>query len=141
MDVVSLEKIQKRGARFATGNYLMETGNSEKSLDKLGWDSLEERRLQTKIIVFHKARLKQIDIETGQLTFKSRDTRMGGGELHYNRPISAVDSHAFSFFPSTIFVWNRLPAALKSCEDMDKFTKCLKSINLTGIKHTSVGKN
>ena len=36
----------------------------------------------------------------------------------------------------------RLPAALKSCEDMDKFTALLKQINLIGIKYnTSVGKN
>ena len=141
VDIDSLEKIQKRGARFATGNYLMEPGNSKKNLVRLGWDSLEERRLQTKIIIFHKARLNLIDVETGQLTFKSRQTRMGGGELAYNRPTSAVDSHAFSFFPSTIYIWNRLPAALKSCEDMDKFTTLLKTINLTGIKNTSAGKN
>ena len=51
---------------------------------------------------------------------------MGGGELAYNLPTSAVDSHAFSFFPSAIYIWNRLPATLKSCEDMYKFTKALK---------------
>lgn len=69
----------------------MEKGNSKKNLNTLGWDRLEERRLQTKIIIFHKAKLKQIDIETGQLTFKSRDTCMDGGKLHYNRPASAVN--------------------------------------------------
>ena len=30
------------------------------------------------------------------LTFKKRTTRLGGGELAYNRPNSAIDSHLFS---------------------------------------------
>ena len=138
-DIKSLEKIQKRGARFATGNYLMKTGESKKNRDKLGWDRLEERRLQNKVIIFHKARLNLIDIETGHLTYKSRETRMGGGELAYNRPTSAVDSHAFSFFPSTIKAWNRLPAALKSCKDMDQFAILVKNHNLTGNYNMTVG--
>ena len=138
-DIKSLEKIQKRGARFATGNYLMKTGESKKNRDKLGWDRLEERRLQNKVIIFHKARLNLIDIETGHLTYKSRETRMGGGVLAYNRPTSAVDSHAFSFFPSTIKAWNRLPAALKSCKDMDQFAILVKNYNLTGNYNMTVG--
>ena len=138
-DIKSLEKIQKRGARFATGNYLMKTGESKKNRDKLGWDRLEERRLQNKVIIFHKARLNLIDIETGHLTYKSRETRMGGGELAYNRPTSAVDSHAFSFFPSTIKAWNHLPAALKSCKDMDQFAILVKNHNLTGNYNMTVG--
>ena len=96
-------KGEKRGAWFATGNYLMEQGYSKKNLVTLGWNSLEERRLQTKLIIFHKARLKLIDIETGQLSFKTRQTRMGGGEMSYSRPFSSVDSHMFCFFPSTVY--------------------------------------
>ena len=64
---------------------------------------------------------------------------MGGGELAYNRPTSAVDSHAFSFFPSTIKAWNRLPAALKSCKDMDQFAILVKNHNLTGNYNMTVG--
>ena len=55
-DIDSLEKIQKRGARFATGNYKRERGNSNINREALGWDTLEERRLKYKIITFHKAR-------------------------------------------------------------------------------------
>jgi len=42
-----IEKIQKAAARFVTGNYVMENGNSAANLKSLGWDTLEERRLQT----------------------------------------------------------------------------------------------
>ena len=137
VDIDHLEKIQKRGTRFVTGNYKMETGNSEKNLSSLGYDTLEERRLKNKIIIFQKARLKLIDIPTGHLDLKTRDTRMGGGDLAYHRPASAIDSHIFSFFPSTIYVWNRLPKEVKSCKDIDKFAKMIDVINLTSIKNAT----
>ena len=50
----SIEKIQKAAARFVTGNYLMENGNTAANLESLGWVSLEERRLQTKLSIFQK---------------------------------------------------------------------------------------
>ena len=49
IDIKNVEKIFKKGARFATGNYLRDQGNSKKILDTLSWESLEERRLQTKL--------------------------------------------------------------------------------------------
>ena len=134
-DIDFLEKIQKRGARFATGNFKMEQGESKKNLVSLGWETLEERRLKNKITTFHKARLNQIDLDTRQLTFKRRSTRLGGGELAYNRPNSAVDSHKFSFFPSTINLWNHLPARIKSSEDIDNFNVLIRSMNLTHLKN------
>ena len=44
--IENIEKVQKAAARFVTGNYKMETGNTLKNLNILGWDSLEERRLK-----------------------------------------------------------------------------------------------
>ena len=78
-DIDSLERVQKRGARFATGNYCMESGNSDLNLKTLGWEKLEERRIRNKLIYFQKARLKLIDIPTEHLRLKTRPTRSGGG--------------------------------------------------------------
>ena len=46
VDIDSLERVQKRAARFATGNYRMETGNSDLNLQTLGWDTFEENQKQ-----------------------------------------------------------------------------------------------
>ena len=96
-----MEKVQKRAARFVTGNYKMETGNTSLNLDILEWPKLAERRLQTKLNLFQKARLKLIDIPTDHLDFKSRPTRQGGEGQTYQRNFSKVDSHIFSFYPHT----------------------------------------
>ena len=49
-----IEKIQKSAARYVTGNYIMESGNTEINLNSLGWPTLEERRQQTMINIFRK---------------------------------------------------------------------------------------
>ena len=133
-DIEFLEKMQKRGARFATNNYKMETGNTKLNLDKLGWDTLEERRLKAKVSLFHKARLKLIDIPTAHLNFKRRTTRLGGEGEGYERDFSPVDAHRFSFYPSTTNLWNHLPTDAKCCEDINLFTTELQKINLTALK-------
>ena len=57
----------------------MESGAHRFNLDLLGlgWPKLEERRLQTKLTLFKKARLNLIDIPTDHLAIKTRQTRQG----------------------------------------------------------------
>ena len=43
-----LEKINKRAARFVTGNYKREHGNTKKNMEALGWPPLSERRCKQK---------------------------------------------------------------------------------------------
>ena len=38
-----LEKVQKRAARFVTGNYIYETGNMTGILEQLKWESLKKK--------------------------------------------------------------------------------------------------
>ena len=137
--IENLEKVQKRAARFVTGNYTMESGAHRFNLNLLGWPLLEERRLQTRLTLFQKARLNLIDIPTDHLAIKHRRTRQGGGGLTYHREFSKIDSYIFSFFPRTSQVWNNLPPELKSCTNLENFMKAVSTIDreeiLSGITH------
>ena len=130
-----IEKVQKRAARFVTNNYTMETGNSKLNLDKLEWPTLEERRLQTKLVTFQKCRLKEIDIPTDHLTLKTRRTRLGGDGPTYQRLFSDIDSHIYSFFPHTLLLWNYLPPEVRTSTDINYFSSQIKNINLISLKH------
>ena len=134
--IESLEKVQKRAGRFVTGNYQMESGNSRQNREDLGWQTLEERRLMTKLLLFQKSRLNQIDIPLDHLRFKTRQTRQGGDGLTYHRDFSRIDGHIFSFYPHTTLLWNHLPPELRGISDMDTFSDMLKSTDLTAIKHS-----
>ena len=46
-----LEKVQKRAARFVTGNYIYETGSVTDILEQLKWESLKKRRRDSRIIM------------------------------------------------------------------------------------------
>ena len=134
--IENLEKVQKRAARFVTNNYVMESGNSKINLDRLEWPTLEERRLSTKLILFQKARLNLVDIPTEHLTLKTRQTRQGGGDGPiYHREFSKIDSHLYSFYPRTSLLWNQLPSEVRTCEDIDRFTTMVNSLDLTDLKN------
>ena len=128
--IESLEKVQKRAARFVTNNYKMESGNTKVNLEHLNWPTLEERRLQTKLMIFQKARLNLIDIPTDHLTFNTRQTRQGGDGPTYYREFSKIDSHIHSFYPRTSLLWNHLPTDVRTSTDIEKFKSKIHSINL-----------
>ena len=134
----NIEKVQKRAARFVTGNYKMESGNSRKNLENLGWPPLEERRLRNKLNIFQKARLKLINIPTDHLALQKRQTRRGGEGFLYQRFLSKIDSHFYSFYPQATHIWNLLPLELKQCQDINTFTSKVNNIDLMALKSKSV---
>ena len=49
-----LESVQKRAARFRTGNYNYETGSMTGILGQIKWESLEKRRKDNRLILLYK---------------------------------------------------------------------------------------
>ena len=128
------KKIQKAGARYVTGNYVMEAGNSLYNINSLGWDTLEERRLRAKLTVFQKGRFGVLRIPTEHLLTTTRRTRRGRDGNIYFREFSSINSNIHSFFPSTIRLWNNLPSDIRLCDEIDTFINKLKNVNLTEIR-------
>ena len=95
-------------------------------MDKLGWESLEERRAKTKLGMFYKARMGLVEIPFHLDSMKCARRAGSYAIPTEKKATSTVDSHLFSFFLSTIRLWNSLPADGKSYESLDKFTSFLK---------------
>ena len=112
----------------------METCNSEQNLKTLGWDTLQERRLRTKLIYFQRARLGLIEIPTGHLDSKERLSRHDGGGPAYFVHFSDIDAHLFSFFQDCVNLWNNLPAEVRTCEDIKSYASSLEKIIISKIK-------
>ena len=62
-----LEKVQNRAARFVTGNYNFETGSMTKGLEQLKWESLNQRRKGSRLILFYKGLKGQASIPVDDL--------------------------------------------------------------------------
>ena len=49
-----LEKVQKRAARFVTGNYYYETGRMTGILEQLKWESFKKKREDSRFIMLYR---------------------------------------------------------------------------------------
>ena len=124
-DIDYIEKINKRAARFVTGNYVFENGNTKINMHHLNWKPLEERRAVIKLNLLYKARNNMIDIPTSHLVINQSSTRR---KNNYAIPTSNVDSHLYSFYPNTIRLWNSLPVECMQQSSAESFKKAVDQI-------------
>ena len=126
-DIENFEKVQKRAGRFVTGNYKHESGNTKKNMEELGWKPLQERRAMIKLNLLFKTRMGLVDIPRNHLILNKHNSRR---IETYAIPTSNVDSHLYSFYPSTIRLWNSLPADTKLSKNVDAFKACINGITV-----------
>ena len=65
-----LESVQKRAARFVTGNYDYETGSMTGILGQLKWESLKKRRKDNRLILLYKGLKGKASVPTDDLSPK-----------------------------------------------------------------------
>ena len=67
-----LESVQKRAARFVTGNYNYETGSMTGILGQLKWESLKKRRKDNRLMLLYKGLKGKASVPTDDLIPKTR---------------------------------------------------------------------
>ena len=121
-EINELEKVQRRAARFVHKNY-DPAADSHELVKELGWQSLTQRRKNNKLVAFHKALIGEIHIPTHHLQNNHNRTR--NSNLTFRLPDSKINSHLYSFFPSTIRLWNKLPTTTKQQPSTSDFKRSL----------------
>ena len=124
-----LESVQKRAARFVTGNYNYETGSMTGILGQLKWESLKKRRKDNRLILLYEGLKCKASVPTDDLIPKTRCCR-NQHSMAFQTPIANTDKG--SVFPHTIRDWNALPDSLiPSAEDAEdcvaKFTSLVRA--------------
>ena len=122
-----LESVQKRAARFVTGNYNYEIGSMTGILGQLKWEFFKNNRL----ILLYKGLKGKASVPTDDLISKTRCCR-NQHSMAFQTPIANTDVYKGSFFPRTIRDWNALPDSLiSSAEDAEdcvtKFTSLVRA--------------
>ena len=120
-----LEKVQKRAARFVTGNYVdYETGSMTGILKNLKWESLKKRRKDSRLIMLYKGLKGAASIPTNDLVPPIRRTR-NHHSLAFQIPMAGTDIYKSSFFPQTIRDWNLVTDSLITASEcaVDSITK------------------
>ena len=129
IDKDKLERVQKRAARFVTNNYIFESGNTDLNMNRLNWVPLEENRARSKLTLFYRAKNNIVDLPINHLRVNPRADRAGG--FGYMIPQSNLNCHKYSYYPSTLRMWNNLPLYIKESKSIDCFKSNLEKIAVT----------
>ena len=106
--------VQRRAARWVNNNYSTYDSIST-MLDNLGWRSLENRRIDSLLFMFHRIIYGYVAIQIPTYFEKPQGFTRHMHPLSYTRQIH---THAVyyqqSFYPATIVLWNKLPSEIFS---------------------------
>ena len=121
-DVLAIEAVQRRAARFVVGDY-RRTSSVTDMLNNLGWQSLETRRREARLILMYKVIHGLVAVPHEDHiklnTTKTRDSALSTQRLYPYAP--NLDVFKYSFFPRTILDWNGLNEDIKNAETLDIF--------------------
>jgi hypothetical protein len=102
-----IQDIKSRAARY-TCNRHHNTSSVSEMLNTMNWQTLQERRLRTRLIMFHKVITENIAIPTQNILLQSQSTTRSSWKDSYRQIQCNKDSYKCSFFCQTIKDWNIL---------------------------------
>ena len=123
-DITTLEKIQRRAARWALSDYNYFSSVST-MLNHLKWQPLALRRKQFRLHLFYQTMYNLIGLSLPEYYLPtSRHTRQHH-PLHLIIPSSNTTAYMTSFFPNTLKDWNQLPSSTIENTDYNTFSATL----------------
>ena len=129
--VERLEAVQKRCARFVTGDW-RRTSSISQMLTALNWQSLQERRAHMRLHMLHNIIHGAVDIPAmAYLTPMSHSYDTRGAHIKYHLPHARLNVYKNSFFPACISMWNRLPSSVSEATSAEVFRGRLAAVVLT----------
>ncbi|XP_072048705.1 uncharacterized protein [Amphiura filiformis] len=127
--VTRLDMVQRRAARFVKSDY-HQRHSVTKMLEDLQWKTLYERRAHNKVIMLYRIVYGLVAIPSGPPLFIPSTVSTRGHPMQYRQQHCRILAYQHSFFPSTICLWNQLPASVVSAESLDSFRSRLNLLTL-----------
>ena len=120
-DIMELEKVQQRAARWVLNDYGRSSSVSS-MLNQLSWPTLQSRRKLSRLHIVQSILSSTISVNSSVLFISTYHP------LHYILPCSSTTAHQNSYFSRTISDWNKLPTHLIEVTDSDTFKTELQSL-------------
>ena len=133
-NINELEAVQRRAARLVSSDY-SPTSSVTSMLDRLGWESLEQRRQKAKVVMMYRIVHSLIAIPSTSL-LQPLGAATRGHSYRYRTPYTRTTTYRESFYPSGIRLWNQLPESVTCAKSLDSFKSGISSIVFWG--HTPV---
>ena len=123
-----IEMVQRRAARWVNNNYSTYDSVST-MLDNLGWRSLENRRIDSRLFMFHRIIYGYVAIQIPTYFEKPQRFTRHMHPLSYRQIHTHAVYYQQSFYPATIVLWNKLPSEIVLMDDLDSFKEGVSKIN------------
>ncbi len=112
--------VQRRAARWTLNDYSTYSSVTD-MLDRLGWRTLEQRRSDARLCLFHKIVNGQVAVSLPQYIKPSNRISRYCHSMTFKQIHTSKDVYKFSFFPLAVVQWNALPQEVATLQDLDQF--------------------
>ena len=119
-NIQRLEAVQRRAARFVTGDYKT-TSSTSQMITNLGWSSLQQRRTEARLVMMYRITHDLVDIPAAQYLHPATVMHIRGPSQRYMLPFCRTDVYRHSFFPAGIRLWNQLPEHVATAQTLESF--------------------
>ena len=127
-NISRLEMVQCRAARWTLSEYSPYASVTE-MLQSLGWQSLEQRRSDSRLCLFYKIIYGIVAIDMPPYGVHPLRTPRNSHTLCFRQIQSTVDYYKYSFYPLSIVQWNRLPAHIALLPIFDSFKRAVCTVS------------
>jgi hypothetical protein len=118
--IQTLENVQRSAARFVINDYTNRTpGCVTSMLTSLEWQTLEQRRRISRLVMMYKIQHQLMDIDR-DLHLRPGDSRTRGQHRFFQER-SNYDTLRNSFFQRTVREWNHLPDTTVWASSIEEF--------------------
>ena len=124
-DIHKIEMVQCRAVRFIFNNFSC-TASVTNMLANLQLPTLECRRQMLKLVMLYHILYHFVKMESPGLTHFT--TRTHGNSLRLTQPFARTDTYFYSFYPSSIRLWNNLPCDIVECSSIEQFKDKLSNL-------------
>lgn len=131
--ITKLAAVQRRAARFATGDY-HRTSTATSMLQQLLWQTFKQRRDTTRVVMLYMIVYHLVDIPADQHIQRS-SFRTRGHTMRFLIPNTMTAVYHSLFFLQAIRLWNQLPWDIVEAKTLDSFKIQLSSFVPRLYKH------
>ena len=124
MTYKKIESVQRRAARWVLGDYSPSSSVTD-MIGKLGWRTLEQRRTDSRLILFYKIIYGYVAIPLPSYVIPLPRASRTSHSLAYRQISNRTDYYKYSFYPLTVVQWNSLPASIATLTDLDSFKRAV----------------
>ena len=122
MTYKKIESVQRRAARWVLGDYSPYSSVTD-MIGKLGWRTLEQRRTDSRLILFYKIIYGYVVIPLPSYVIPLPRASRTSHPLAYRQISTRTDYYKYSFYPLTVVQWNSLPASIATLTDLDSLNE------------------